>query len=106
MPKTIGQPILRKEDRRLVQGQGIFFDDVRRHGMGYVHFVRSPHAHAKIVSIDVSAALEVDGGISRETIAKVWRAGADTFVAGNAIFSATSPKAEIEVLRRLCLEQA
>ena len=53
-----------------------------------------------------SAALEVDGGISRETIAKVWRAGADTFVAGNAIFSATSPKAEIEVLRRLCLEQA
>ena len=29
--------------------------------MGYVHFVRSPHAHAKIVSIDVSAALELDG---------------------------------------------
>jgi 2-furoyl-CoA dehydrogenase large subunit len=51
----------RKEDKRLVQGQGIFFDDVRRHGMGYVHFVRSPHAHAKIVSIDVSAALELDG---------------------------------------------
>ena len=30
----IGQSIPRKEDRRLVQGQGIFFDDVRRHGMG------------------------------------------------------------------------
>ena len=39
----------------------MFFDDVRRHGMGYVHFVRSPYAHAKIVSIDVSAALELDG---------------------------------------------
>jgi 2-furoyl-CoA dehydrogenase large subunit len=57
----IGQSIPRKEDRRLVQGQGRFFDDVRRHGTGYVHFVRSPHAHAKIVSIDVSAALALDG---------------------------------------------
>ena len=57
----VGQSIPRKEDRRLVQGQGTFFDDVRRHGMGYVHFVRSPYAHAKIISIDVSKALELDG---------------------------------------------
>jgi 2-furoyl-CoA dehydrogenase large subunit len=57
----IGQSIPRKEDKRLVQGQGMFFDDVRRHGMGYVHFVRSPYAHAKLVSIDVSAALELEG---------------------------------------------
>ena len=57
----IGQSIPRREDRRLVQGQGTFFDDVRRHGMGYVHFVRSPYAHARIVSIDVSKALELDG---------------------------------------------
>ena len=57
----IGQSIPRKEDKRLVQGQGIFFDDIRRHGMGYVHFVRSPHAHAKIVSIDVAGALALDG---------------------------------------------
>ena len=56
-----GRSIPRKEDRRLVQGQGVFVDDVRRHGMGYVHFVRSPYAHAKIVSIDVSAALELPG---------------------------------------------
>ena len=51
----------RKEDKRLVQGQGVFFDDVKRHGMGYVHFVRSPYAHAKIKSIDVSKALELGG---------------------------------------------
>jgi 2-furoyl-CoA dehydrogenase large subunit len=56
-----GQSIPRKEDRRLVQGQGLFFDDVRRHGTGYVHFVRSPYAHAKIVSIDVTPALALDG---------------------------------------------
>jgi CO/xanthine dehydrogenase Mo-binding subunit len=57
----IGQSIPRKEDRRLVQGQGLYFDDVRRHGMGYVHFVRSPYAHARIVSIDVTPALQLEG---------------------------------------------
>ncbi|HVE78624.1 MAG TPA: ribulose-phosphate 3-epimerase, partial [Gemmatimonadaceae bacterium] len=35
-----------------------------------------------------AAALEVDGGVTRDTIVQVWRAGADTFVAGNAVFSA------------------
>jgi ribulose-phosphate 3-epimerase len=52
------------------------------------------------------ARLEVDGGISRHTIHDVWRAGADTFVAGNAIFTAPDPKSEISVLRLLCLESA
>lgn len=52
------------------------------------------------------AALEVDGGISRDTIRSVWRAGADTFVAGNAVFSAANPRAEIAALRLECLEQA
>lgn len=52
------------------------------------------------------ALLEVDGGIARETITQCWRAGADTFVAGNAIFSAKDPKAEVAALRRLCAEQA
>jgi CO/xanthine dehydrogenase Mo-binding subunit len=58
---AVGQSIPRKEDKRLVQGEGVFFDDVKRHGMGYVHFVRSPYAHAKIRSIDVSKALELGG---------------------------------------------
>ena len=48
------------------------------------------------------AALEVDGGISRETITDVWSAGADTFVAGNAVFSARDPRAEIAALRSSC----
>lgn len=50
------------------------------------------------------AALQVDGGIGRDTIASVWRAGADTFVAGNSIFSADDPRAEIGVLRNICSE--
>lgn len=48
------------------------------------------------------AFLEVDGGIDRDTIRRVWEAGANTFVAGNAIFSATNPKAEIGELRARC----
>jgi len=48
------------------------------------------------------AALEVDGGVSRDTIQSLWKAGADTFVAGNAIFSASDPRAEIGVLRSRC----
>ncbi|MBL0891573.1 MAG: ribulose-phosphate 3-epimerase [Gemmatimonadaceae bacterium] len=51
-----------------------------------------------------SAVLEVDGGISRDTITRCWRAGADTFVAGNAIFGADNPQSEIAVLRNLCSE--
>ncbi len=53
-----------------------------------------------------AAALEVDGGISRDTIARCWRAGADTFVAGHAVFSASNPQAEIRVLRELCRDVA
>jgi CO/xanthine dehydrogenase Mo-binding subunit len=57
-----GRSVPRKEDRRLLEGQGVFVDDVKRHGMGYIHFVRSPYAHAHIVSIDVSQA-EAIGGV-------------------------------------------
>ena len=56
-----GQSVPRKEDKRLLQGEGVFVDDVKRHGMGYVHFVRSPYAHAHITSIDVSKAEEIGG---------------------------------------------
>jgi CO/xanthine dehydrogenase Mo-binding subunit len=56
-----GQSVPRKEDKRLTQGQGVFIDDLKRHGMGYVHFVRSPYAHAHITSIDVSKAEEIKG---------------------------------------------
>ncbi len=51
-----------------------------------------------------AAVLEVDGGISRDTIQRCWRAGADTFVAGNAVFGAAHPQNEIAVLRNLCTE--
>ncbi len=52
------------------------------------------------------ATLEVDGGINRETIVDCWRSGADTFVAGNAVFSAPDPRGEIRALREQCVHRA
>jgi ribulose-phosphate 3-epimerase len=49
------------------------------------------------------AFLEVDGGITRQTIAAAHAAGADTFVAGNAVFGSQDPAREVEELRRRCL---
>ena len=63
-------------------------------------------ARALLDAAGSRAALEVDGGISRETIAACWRAGADTFVAGNAVFSAADPAAEVRALRGRCAESA
>jgi ribulose-phosphate 3-epimerase len=59
-------------------------------------------ARALLASVRSQAMLEVDGGINRETITACWRAGADTFVAGHAIFAARDPVAEIRALRDLC----
>ncbi|MDO8979259.1 MAG: xanthine dehydrogenase family protein molybdopterin-binding subunit [Afipia sp.] len=57
----IGARALRKEDKRFITGKGKYTDDVRLHGMTYASFVRSPHAHAKIKSIDVTAAMAMPG---------------------------------------------
>jgi CO/xanthine dehydrogenase Mo-binding subunit len=58
--KLFGQRVQRVEDPRLVSGRGRYLDDLG-HDALQAAFVRSPHAHARIVDIDVSAALEVDG---------------------------------------------
>jgi ribulose-phosphate 3-epimerase len=59
-------------------------------------------ARALLDNTRSGARLEVDGGISRQTIARVHDAGADTFVAGNAIFTASDPQKEIGALRAAC----
>jgi ribulose-phosphate 3-epimerase len=76
-------------------------------GFGGQEFI--PHSidkirRARVILAEAGsrATLEVDGGISRDTIGSCWRAGADTFVAGNAIFSANDPQAEIGILRDAC----
>ena len=52
----IGAPVRRKEDFRFITGKGQYTDDINRQGQAYAYFLRSPHAHATIKSIDASAA--------------------------------------------------
>ena len=57
----IGAPIRRREDVRLITGQGQYLDDVRLPGMLHAAIMRSPHAHARLRGIDATAALALDG---------------------------------------------
>src|ERR1700738_2810569 len=56
-----GQPVKRLEDQRLLTGKGQFFDDRPEDGALWLHVLRSPHAHAKIVSVDTKPAAEMPG---------------------------------------------
>src|SRR5512141_2923585 len=56
-----GQPVKRLEDQRLLTGKGQFIDDKPEEGALWLHVLRSPHAHARIVSIDIKAAKDIPG---------------------------------------------
>jgi aerobic carbon-monoxide dehydrogenase large subunit len=56
-----GQPVKRLEDQRLLTGKGQFIDDKPEEGALWLHVLRSPHAHARIVSIDIKAAAGMPG---------------------------------------------
>ncbi|MBR0969738.1 xanthine dehydrogenase family protein molybdopterin-binding subunit [Bradyrhizobium japonicum] len=56
-----GQPVRRLEDQRLLTGKGQFIDDKPEDGALWLHVLRSPHAHAKIVSIETGAAAAMPG---------------------------------------------
>src|SRR5438132_2354937 len=53
--------VRRREDPRLITGAGTFVDDLRMPGCLHAAFVRSPHAHARVRAIDVTAALKAPG---------------------------------------------
>src|SRR3979490_1969931 len=68
----IGASVVRKEDRRFTTGKGRYVDDTKLQGMTHAHFIRSPHAHAKVKGIDSSAAMKMPGVVGvltgRETV--------------------------------------
>jgi ribulose-phosphate 3-epimerase len=80
-------------------------------GFGGQRFIRRAisrvaKARAMLDAASSGAMLQVDGGVNRQTIQECWRAGADTFVAGEAVFGAKNPREEIGVLRSQCAHQA
>ncbi|MCQ4633534.1 xanthine dehydrogenase family protein molybdopterin-binding subunit [Shinella sp. CPCC 100929] len=62
--RSFGQSIKRKEDPAFLTGKGRYVDDIELPNMAHAAFVRSPLAHAKIKSIDASAARAMDGVIA------------------------------------------
>ncbi|HSM41916.1 MAG TPA: xanthine dehydrogenase family protein molybdopterin-binding subunit [Afifellaceae bacterium] len=60
----IGARVLRKEDKRFISGKGRYTDDMTVPGMCHAAFVRSPHAHARVGSIDASEAESMPGVIA------------------------------------------
>ena len=60
----IGASVRRKEDRRFLMGNGNYLDDINVEGQTYAYFVRSPHAHATINGIDISAAKASHGVVA------------------------------------------
>jgi len=52
-PQGIGKPVRRREDTRFLTGAGRYADDMSLPGQAYAYVVRSPHAHARIVGIEI-----------------------------------------------------
>jgi aerobic carbon-monoxide dehydrogenase large subunit len=61
LPKLVGERVKRREDPRLIQGRATYVDDIALVGMQHLAFKRSDVAHARIRSIDTSAAEAIDG---------------------------------------------
>jgi carbon-monoxide dehydrogenase large subunit len=73
--RYVGSPVLRKEDPELITGQARYTDDLTVPGMLWFAVVRSPFAHARIKSVDVSRALAMDGVVaafSGQDLAEDW----------------------------------
>ena len=64
METYIGKPVKRREDNRFLKGAGKYTDDIKLMGMTQAAFVRSPYAHAKIISVDTSAAQVAEGVVA------------------------------------------
>jgi len=79
--RYVGNSVPRKEDPALLTGRATFTDDIRLPGMLHLTVLRSPHAHARITNIDVSAAREQPGVVevfTGEDLADEWAIGIPT----------------------------
>ena len=70
-----GQAVLRIEDKGLLTGAGVYAGDVSLPGLTHLFFLRSPHAHARIVSLDISAARRLPGVVAILTGEDLVKAG-------------------------------
>ena len=71
----LGQAVTRKEDARLITGRGCFTDDLQPPGCAHAAFLRSPHAHARILTVDCEEARRMPGVLAVYTCAELDAAG-------------------------------
>ena len=73
--KSDHKPFRRVEDDALISGRGRFLDDAEKDGVAFAAFVRSPHAHARIVSVNADDARKAPGVIAVLTAEDMTKAG-------------------------------
>jgi len=76
--RYLGAPIARNEDRRLFTGCALFVNDVERPGMLHVAFLRSPHAHARLGTVDLSPVRARQGVVAAyaaDDLGNYWKPG-------------------------------
>ncbi len=87
IPKSFGQSVLRKEDKRFITGQGRYTDDVHLPRQTFAAFVRSPVAHAKVVALQTDEAQAMPGVLAVYTGADLANSGLGTLQCGWMIHS-------------------
>ncbi|MCA3377884.1 MAG: xanthine dehydrogenase family protein molybdopterin-binding subunit, partial [Roseomonas sp.] len=91
----IGASVRRKEDFRFLQGRGAYTDDADKPGQLHAWILRSPHAHARIKSVDISAAASMPGVVEIYTGADMAKDGVGGLPCGWQIHNKDgSPMAE------------
>nr|WP_029058717.1 xanthine dehydrogenase family protein molybdopterin-binding subunit [Stappia stellulata] len=83
----IGARVTRREDKRFIIGKGRYTDDMNVAGMCHAAFVRSPHAHAKVASLDADAARAMPGVIAVLTGEELAADGVGNLICGWMIHS-------------------
>src|ERR1043166_5147124 len=96
--KTVGKPIKRTEDPRLIQGLAHYVDDIRLPDTLHAVFLRSIYAHARIKSIDTTAAQKLPGVVAVYT-------GQDTQKIGPVPCAAAQPDLKVPDHRALAINK-
>jgi len=101
--KLFGAAVKRREDPRLITGGATYTEDIKLVGLSYAAFLRSPHAHARIVKIDTTAAKQVAGVITvvtgRDIVGKVGSIPTAWLVPNADLKTPAHPALAFEVVR-------
>src|SRR5437588_6745449 len=101
--QVFGSSVKRREDPRLITGGATYVDDVNLLNLAYVVFVRSPHAHARIKSVDTSAAKQVPGVVSvvtgKDLVGKVGNIPTAWLIPNSDLKTPAHPPIAVDVVR-------